>query len=226
LDPRMTVLDIIAEPIKHNKLASGKELTDRVIKLMETVGLEVQHLKRYPHAFSGGQRQRIGIARSLAPNPRLIVCDEAVSALDVSIQAQILNLLYDLQKQFNLTFLFIAHDLSVVQHISDRVGVMYVGKIVEMAETDDLFINPKHPYTEALLSAVPKTDPEVKMDRIILKGEIPNPADPPSGCHFHPRCRYAKEICRQKVPAWQEVTPGHFAACHLADELELRGVEG
>lgn len=226
LDPRMTVLDIIAEPIHNNNLAnSKKEVQDRVIELMQVVGLEVQHLKRYPHAFSGGQRQRIGIARSLAPKPKLIVCDEAVSALDVSIQAQILNLLFDLQKEFNLTFLFIAHDLSVVQHISDRVGVMYVGKIVEMAETDELFINPKHPYTEALLSAVPKTDPEIKMDRIILQGEIPNPADPPSGCYFHPRCPYATERCAQEVPKWEEVSPEHYVACHYARELNLRGIE-
>ena len=225
LDPRMTVLDIISEPLKNNNLAKGSELTERVKELMKVVGLEVQHLKRYPHAFSGGQRQRIGIARSLAPNPRLIVCDEAVSALDVSIQAQILNLLQDLQEQFNLTYLFIAHDLSVVQHISDRVGVMYVGKMVEMAETEDLFINPKHPYTEALLSAVPKTDPEKKMERIILPGEVPNPADPPSGCYFHPRCKYAQAICSQKTPDWEEVSPGHFAACHFARELELSGVE-
>ena len=225
LDPRMTVLDIIAEPLRNNDLARGEVLTDRVKELMQVVGLEVQHLRRYPHAFSGGQRQRIGIARSLAPNPRLIVCDEAVSALDVSIQAQILNLLQDLQEEFNLTYLFIAHDLSVIEHISDRVGVMYVGKIVEMAETEDLFINPKHPYTEALLSAVPKTDPDIKMDRIILPGEVANPADPPSGCYFHPRCNYAQDICRQQAPVWEEVTPGHFAACHFSQELELKGVE-
>ena len=224
LDPRMTVLDIIAEPLKNNNLASGDALTDRVKELMQVVGLEVQHLRRYPHAFSGGQRQRIGIARSLAPNPRLIVCDEAVSALDVSIQAQILNLLQDLQEEFNLTYLFIAHDLSVIEHISDRVGVMYVGKIVEMAETEELFINPKHPYTEALLSAVPKTDPDVKMERIILPGEVANPADPPPGCYFHPRCTYAQNICRQQAPLWEEVTPGHYAACHFSQELELRGV--
>lgn len=225
LDPRMTVLDIIAEPLRNNNLAKGEALTDRVKELMQVVGLEVQHLRRYPHAFSGGQRQRIGIARSLAPNPRLIVCDEAVSALDVSIQAQILNLLQDLQEEFNLTYLFIAHDLSVIEHISDRVGVMYVGKIVEMAETEDLFINPKHPYTEALLSAVPKTDPDVKMERIILPGEVANPADPPSGCYFHPRCNYAQDVCRQQAPAWEEVTPGHFVACHFSQELELKGVE-
>lgn len=226
LDPRMSVLEIIAEPIRNNKLlSSSKDIQDRVRELMEVVGLDIQHLNRYPHAFSGGQRQRIGIARSLAPNPRLIVCDEAVSALDVSIQAQILNLLEDLQEEFNLTFLFIAHDLSVVEHISDRVGVMYVGKLVEMAATDALFAEPKHPYTEALLSAVPTTDPEIKMDRIILPGEVANPAAPPSGCYFHPRCRYAQDICKSEAPAWQEVAPGHFSACHFADELELRGVE-
>ena len=226
LDPRMSVLDIIAEPIRNNKLLSArKDIQDRVRELMSEVGLDIQHLNRYPHAFSGGQRQRIGIARSLAPDPRLIVCDEAVSALDVSIQAQILNLLEDLQAEHNLTFLFIAHDLSVVEHISDRVGVMYVGKLVELADTESLFADPKHPYTEALLSAVPTTDPEIKMDRIILPGEVANPADPPSGCYFHPRCRYAQDICKRERPAWQEVKPGHFAACHFADELELRGVE-
>ncbi len=226
LDPRMTVLDIIAEPIRNNKLIGDKrELQDRVRELMDRVGLDIQHLNRYPHAFSGGQRQRIGIARSLAPNPRLIVCDEAVSALDVSIQAQILNLLEDLQQEFNLTFLFIAHDLSVVEHISDRVGVMYVGQLVEMADTESLFSRPYHPYTEALLSAVPTTDPEIKMDRIILPGEVANPAAPPSGCYFHPRCRYAQDICKTDKPVWNEVVPGHFAACHFADELELRGVE-
>ena len=226
LDPRMSVLDIIAEPIRNNKLlADSRDLQDRVRELMDVVGLDIQHLNRYPHAFSGGQRQRIGIARSLAPNPRLIVCDEAVSALDVSIQAQILNLLEDLQEEFNLTFLFIAHDLSVVEHISDRVGVMYVGKLVEMADTESLFTDPKHPYTEALLSAVPTTDPEIKMDRIILPGEVANPADPPSGCYFHPRCRYAQEICATDTPEWNEVAPGHYAACHFAEELELRGVD-
>lgn len=226
LDPRMTVLDIIAEPIRNNKILSGsREIQERVMELMDVVGLEIRHLNRYPHAFSGGQRQRIGIARSLAPNPRLIVCDEAVSALDVSIQAQILNLLEDLQEEYNLTFLFIAHDLSVVEHISDRVGVMYVGQLVEMASTEALFTGPKHPYTEALLSAVPTTDPEIKMDRIILPGEVANPAAPPSGCYFHPRCRYAQEICATDKPPWTEVQPGHYAACHFADELDLRGVE-
>ncbi len=225
LDPRMSVLEIIAEPIRNNKLLSeSRQIQDRVRELMDKVGLDIQHLNRYPHAFSGGQRQRIGIARSLAPSPSLIVCDEAVSALDVSIQAQILNLLEDLQEEFNLTFLFIAHDLSVVEHISDRVGVMYVGKLVELADTESLFSNPRHPYSEALLSAVPTTDPEVKMDRIILTGEVANPADPPSGCYFHPRCRYAQDICAQETPPWKEISARHFAACHFAEELELRGV--
>lgn len=226
LDPRMSVLEIIAEPIRNNRLLSDlRAIQDRVRELMDKVGLDIQHLNRYPHAFSGGQRQRIGIARSLAPNPLLIVCDEAVSALDVSIQAQILNLLEDLQEEFQLTFLFIAHDLSVVEHISDRVGVMYVGKLVELADTEALFAEPKHPYTEALLSAVPTTDPEIKMDRIILPGEVANPADPPAGCYFHPRCCYAQDICRSEAPAWTEVAPRHFAACHFADELSLCGVE-
>ena len=224
LDPRMTVLDIIAEPLRENRLASGEALNERVKELMGVVGLEVQHLKRYPHAFSGGQRQRIGIARSLAPNPRLIVCDEAVSALDVSIQAQILNLLQDLQQQFHLTYLFIAHDLSVVEHISDRVGVMYVGRLVELAPAGELFRRPRHPYTEALLSAVPTTDPRRKMERIILPGEVANPADPPSGCYFHPRCQYAQQVCRQETPPWREIRPGHFSACHFSEELELQGV--
>ena len=226
LDPRMSVLDIIAEPIRNNKILSDtRQIQDRVRELMDKVGLDIQHLNRYPHAFSGGQRQRIGIARSLAPSPLLIVCDEAVSALDVSIQAQILNLLEDLQEEFNLTFLFIAHDLSVVEHISDRVGVMYVGQLVELADTESLFTSPKHPYTEALLSAVPTTDPEIKMDRIILPGEVANPAAPPSGCYFHPRCRYAQDICATETPEWTQVADGHFAACHFADELPLRGVE-
>lgn len=226
LDPRMSVLEIIAEPIRNNKILSeSRDIQNRVKELMDKVGLDIQHLNRYPHAFSGGQRQRIGIARSLAPSPLLIVCDEAVSALDVSIQAQILNLLEDLQEEFNLTFLFIAHDLSVVEHISDRVAVMYVGQLVELADTESLFSTPKHPYTEALLSAVPTTDPEIKMDRIILPGEVANPAAPPSGCYFHPRCRYAQDICQTQAPEWREVAAGHFAACHFADELDLRAVE-
>ncbi len=222
LDPRMTIFDIISEPIKASRMASGHSLEERVKYLMDVVGLEVRYLRRYPHAFSGGQRQRIGIARALATNPRLIVADEPVSALDVSIQAQILNLLQDLQEEFSLTYLFIAHDLSVVEHISDRVAVMYVGQLVELAETDALFSTPKHPYTEALLSAVPKSEPDEQRERIVLSGEIANPANPPSGCYFHPRCRY---ICRTDKPAWEEVAPGHFSACHFARELTLRGVD-
>jgi len=224
LDPRMTVLDIVGEPLLVNKIAMGKKLENRVKELMKIVGLNIKHLKRYPHAFSGGQRQRIGIARALAPNPKFIVADEPVSALDVSIQAQILNLLQDLQKKFHLTYLFISHDLSVIEHISDRVAVMYVGKMVEMAETEELFLNPKHPYTEALLSALPKADPDLKMERIILPGEVANPANPPSGCYFHPRCKHAKSICKEIEPEWEEVTPEHFVACHFARELSLKGV--
>jgi peptide/nickel transport system ATP-binding protein len=221
LDPRMTVLDIVGEPLLENGLARGDELQARVIEVMDAVGLERKHLKRYPHAFSGGQRQRIGIARALAPNPRLIICDEAVSALDVSIQAQILNLLQDLQASYGLTYLFIAHDLAVVEHIADRVAVMYAGEIVEMATSDDLFDRPLHPYTEALLSAVPQVDPDAKVERIILSGEVADPSDHPSGCRFHPRCRYAKDICKREAPAAQEVEPGHTAACHFASELSL-----
>jgi peptide/nickel transport system ATP-binding protein len=224
LDPRMTVLDIIGEPLRVNGIARGAELEDRVKALVKVVGLEVKYLKRYPHAFSGGQRQRIGIARALALNPKLVVADEPVSALDVSIKAQILNLLQDLQKEFRLTYLFVSHDLSVIEHISDRVAVMYVGKMVELAETEELFNHPRHPYTEALLSANPKVDPDAKMDRIILTGEIANPANPPSGCYFHPRCRYAKDVCAQKAPAWEEIDAHHFAACHFARALTLRGV--
>jgi len=225
LDPRMIVSDIIAEPIYCNGLLKGAKLRERVRELVELVGLEKTQMRRYPHAFSGGQRQRIGIARALATSPKLIVADEPVSALDVSIQAQILNLLQDLQKQFHLTYLFIAHDLSVIEHISDRVAVMYVGKIVELAETEKLYINPRHPYTEALLSAVPQLDPETKVKRIILPGEVANPADPPSGCYFHPRCNYAKEICKTDMPKWEEVEPEHFVVCHFAKELVLKGVD-
>ena len=225
LDPRMTVLEIVGEPLIARNLMKGQELRDRVAYLMEVVGLEVKHLRRYPHAFSGGQRQRLGIARALASNPKLIVADEAVSALDVSVQAQILNLLQDLQEQFGLTYLFVSHDLSVVEHICDRVSVMYVGKIVELAETSALFTTPKHPYTEALLSAIPTPDPEVSMERILLPGEVANPANPPSGCYFHPRCGYAQDICKTTEPSWEEVEPGHFSLCHFAKELQLRGVE-
>jgi len=224
LDPRMTVLDIVGEPLLVNNIARGRKLENRVKELVKIVGLNIKHLKRYPHAFSGGQRQRIGVARALAPNPKFIVADEPVSALDVSVQAQILNLSQDLQKEFHLTYLFISHDLSVVEHISDRVAVMYVGKMVEMAKTEELFLNPRHPYTEALLSALPKPDPDLKMERIILPGEVANPANPPSGCYFHPRCNYAQDICKETEPEWEEVTPGHFAACHFARELSLKGV--
>ena len=224
LDPRMTVLDIVGEPLRENGLASGDALASRVAELVETVGLETKHLKRYPHAFSGGQRQRIGIARALAPNPKLIVCDEAVSALDVSIQAQILNLLQDLQEAHGLTYLFIAHDLAVVEHIADRVAVMYAGEIVEMANADDLFERPSHPYTEALLSAVPQPDPEARVERITLSGEVSDPADHPSGCRFHPRCPYAQDLCKSAAPASQEVSPGHSVSCHFAADLTLKGV--
>jgi len=226
LSPRQTVLDTISEPLRANNISSGKELEERVVFLMKVVGLEIQYLRRYPHAFSGGQRQRIGIARALATNPRLIVADEPVSALDVSIQAQILNLLKDLQGEFSLSYLFIAHDLSVVRYISNRVGVMYVGRLVETALTSEIFSNPKHPYTEALLSAVPKSEPDEVRERIILAGEIPNPANPPSGCYFHPRCRYAQEVCKIEAPRWEEVALEHYAACHFAKELTLRGVAG
>ena len=224
LDPRMTVLDIIKEPILANYPKMPKaEVERRVMDIAAKVGLNTSYLKRYPHAFSGGQRQRIGIARALVLNPRIIVCDEAVSALDVSIQAQVINLLHDLQKEFGLTYLFISHDLSVVEYISDRVGVMYLGKMVEFAPTKNLFEHPMHPYTESLLSAVPVADPTMQNERIPLTGEIPNPANPPSGCHFHTRCRYCTEQCSREVPAYRELEPGHFVACHRAEEMKLKG---
>ena len=224
LDPRMTVLDIIKEPLLANFPKMPKaEMERRVMDIAARVGLNTAYLKRYPHAFSGGQRQRIGIARALVLNPRIIVCDEAVSALDVSIQAQVINLLHDLQKEFGLTYLFISHDLSVVEYISDRVGVMYLGKMVEFAPTKNLFEHPMHPYTESLLSAVPVADPTVQNERIPLTGEIPNPANPPSGCHFHTRCRYCTEQCSREVPAYREMEPGHYVACHRAEELKLKG---
>jgi peptide/nickel transport system ATP-binding protein len=225
LNPRMTVMDIIAEPLVVNGIAKGADLKAQVRELLEAVGLRAQHMGRYPYAFSGGQRQRIGIARALALRPRLIVCDEPVSALDVSIQAQTLNLLEDLQKEFGLTYLFIAHDLSVVEHISDRVAVMYLGTLVELARADELYCNPLHPYTEALLSAVPRTDPDLVSQRIILPGDVPSPADPPPGCKFHPRCRYAQEVCQVEDPEWRELKADHWVACHLADELNLAGID-
>ena len=224
LNPRMIVKDIIAEPLVRNKLLSGKKLQDRLLELIELVSLDVRHLERYPHAFSGGQRQRIGIARALSTYPRFIVCDEAVSALDVSVQAQILNLLLDLQEKLKLSYLFISHDLSVIQHISDRVGVMYVGRMVEIASSEALFSKPRHPYTEALLSAKPIPDPRTKSKRILLSGEIANPANPPMGCYFHTRCRYCKELCKKENPEFVEIDTEHFVACHYAAELDLRGV--
>ncbi len=224
LDPRMTVYDIIKEPLVANfPKMPKKEIEQRVMEIAAKVGLNTTYLKRYPHAFSGGQRQRIGIARALVISPRVIVCDEAVSALDVSIQAQVINLLHDLQKELGLTYLFISHDLSVVEYISDKVGVMYLGKMVEFAETRSLFSHPMHPYTESLLSAVPIADPTVVSERIPLEGEIPNPANPPSGCPFHTRCRYCTEKCKTEVPAYQELEPDHYVACHRAQELSLRG---
>jgi peptide/nickel transport system ATP-binding protein len=223
LNPRMTLLDIIGEPLINNGVG-GQRRTDRVAEVLEMVGLRPEYINRYPHAFSGGQRQRIGIARALALNPQFVVCDEPVSALDVSIQAQTLNLLQDLQESFGLTYLFVAHQLNVVEHICDRVAVMYVGKLVEMAETETLFHSPLHPYTEALMGAVPRPDPEQRGERTILEGEIANPANPPSGCYFHPRCPYAVEQCKYEEPALREVRPEHYVKCHLAEELSLRGV--
>ena len=226
LDPRKTVFDIVSEPLRINRIASGKALEERVRRALELVGLDVRYMKRYPHAFSGGQRQRIGIARALSINPQLIVCDEAVSALDVSVQAQILNLLKDLQGELNLTYLFIAHDLSVVEHVSDDVAVMYVGKLVEQAPTERLFSRPRHPYTEALLSAIPRPDPDQPLpDDGGLEGELPDPANPPAGCYFHPRCPYAEQICREQAPPLVELAPDHSAACHFADDLQLQGLE-
>ncbi|MBN1563402.1 MAG: ATP-binding cassette domain-containing protein [Anaerolineae bacterium] len=239
LNPRMTVLDIVAEPliihrarldvIRGTEGQSGRkrsdELKSEVGNLLRRVGLRPEHMNRYPNAFSGGQRQRIGIARALALRPNLIVCDEPVSALDVSVQAQVVNLLQDLQNELGLTYLFIAHDLSVVQHISDRVAVMYLGRIVELTNSRTLYTNPMHPYTEALLSAVPSTNPDIiQRERVLLAGDVPNPANPPSGCTFHTRCRYAEDRCRTEIPAWREVEPGHSVACHFAEELDLVGV--
>ena len=224
LNPRMTVLDIVSEPLKVHQIARGAELEDRVANLLKRVGLRPEYMRRYPHAFSGGQRQRIGIARALALDPRIVICDEAVSALDVSVQAQILNLLEDLQSELNLTYLFISHDLSVVEYIANRVAVMYVGKLVEVADTNKLFANPKHPYTEALLSAVPKPDPTLRSKRIVLEGDVADPANPPSGCYFHPRCRYAQAQCKTETPTLRDVGSNHSVACHFAEQLNLRGV--
>jgi len=223
LNPRMTVLDIVGEPLQIHRKSRGDDLKVQVSDLLQRVGLRPQHMNRYPNAFSGGQRQRIGIARALALRPKLIVCDEPVSALDVSIQAQVLNLLKDLQKDFGLTYLFISHDLSVVEHISDRVAVMYLGRMVELAPSAQLYAMPRHPYTEALLSAVPLVDPDRASKRIILAGDVPNPANPPAGCVFHPRCRYVKDICKTQPPEWRDLGDNHWVACHRAEELNLVG---
>ena len=224
LNPRKTLLDIVAEPLLVNGVRDRRERVDRVAELLRLVGLRPEYMRRFPHAFSGGQRQRVGIARALALNPSLVVADEPVSALDVSVQAQILNLLLELQAQLGLTYLFVAHDLSVVKHVCDRVAVMYVGQIVELAPTEALFNAPKHPYTEALLSAVPKADPRLRAQRIVLQGEVADPAHPPSGCYFHPRCPYAVSICRTERPKLEAIGPGRLVSCHRARELSLRGV--
>ncbi len=220
LNPRMNVGRIIGEGLVIQKKYSKSEIQDRVIGLLKKVGLEVDHIKRYPHEFSGGQRQRIGIARALAVNAKFIVCDEPVSALDVSIQSQILNLLDELQDEFGLTYLFIAHDLSVVEHVSDRVAVMYLGKIVEIAYRDEFYENPLHPYTQALLSAVPVPDPRAKIKRVILKGDVPSPVNVPPGCNFHPRCMYRKDICSKEIPTLKDMGNEHIVACHYAGKLK------
>jgi len=226
LNPRMTLLDIVGEPLLVvDGIKSRQERQARVEELLKLVGLRSEYMQRYPHAFSGGQRQRIVIARALALNPRFVVADEPVSALDVSVQAQVLNLLLKLQQELHLTYLFVAHDLSVVKHICDRVAVMYVGKIVETAPTRELFFTPKHPYTAALMSAVPVANPRIRARMTPLEGDVPSPAKPPSGCYFHPRCRFAVDVCKSDAPPLQEIQPGHFVACHRAADLELIGID-
>jgi oligopeptide transport system ATP-binding protein len=222
LNPRMTVASIVGEPLEIHNIAKGRAKEERVANILEKVGLRPEHMRRYPHEFSGGQRQRIGIARALALNPKLIIGDEPVSALDVSIQAQVINLLEDLQHEFNLTYLIIAHDLSVVEHISNRVAVMYLGKIVELSTDRELYQNPSHPYTEALLSAVPRPDPSVKKQRILLPGDVPSPINPPSGCRFHTRCLYAKADCKTLEPPLQDIGSGHYVACHYWQEVQAK----
>ena len=219
LNPRMRVGEIIGEPLVVHDLLHGKDPRNQVLTLMDKVGLSAEHYDRYPHEFSGGQRQRIGIARTLAVQPRLVVADEPVSALDLSIQAQIVNLLKDLQEEFGLTYLFISHDLGVIEHVCDRVAVMYLGRIVEIASAEDLYDRPRHPYTEALMNAVPVPDPNRHRQKQVLSGEIPSPIDPPTGCHFHPRCPYAKDICQKEYPVLSEQLPGHKAACHFSAEV-------
>lgn len=220
LNPRLTVGEIIGEPLEVFHICEGKEKEERIYKLMDLVGINRAYINCFPHEFSGGQRQRLGIARALAVNPKLIICDEPVSALDVSIRAQVLNLIKELKDKLNLTYIFISHDLSVVHHICDRVAVMYLGRVVEIADKKQIYENPVHPYTKALLSAIPMPDPEVKRERIILQGDVPNPADPPSGCHFHKRCPYAKKECSETVPPFVTVEPGHQVLCWLAEEQQ------
>ena len=221
LNPRKTVSHIIGEPLLVHGLQRRREREERVLELLRVVGLRREHMRRYPHQFSGGQRQRIGVARALALHPKLIICDEAVSALDVSIQAQVINLLQDLQKEFGLTYLFISHDLAVVEHVSDRLAVMYLGKIVELADSHQIYRSPLHPYTQALLSASPIPDPTSRRERIILKGDVPSPIDPPSGCRFHTRCLYAENVCSEQEPQLREVRENHVAACHFAGSVGL-----
>lgn len=224
LNPRMTLFDIVGEPLLIAGMRSRRQREERVAELLRLVGLRPEFMQRFPHAFSGGQRQRIGIARALALNPRLVVADEPVSALDVSVQAQTLNLLLDLQKRLQLTYLFVSHNLSVVKHICDRVTVMYVGKIVETATANELFARPRHPYTAALLAALPVADPRIKTGNVELPGEVASPAHPPTGCYFHPRCTYCIDRCKTEAPTYREIAPGHFAACHRADELNMAGM--